>query len=71
MRHRPHRGRKGPDLALNRKGNLGGRPNPKKVRSNPKEEQPELIDSIQWIVLSAVLVWLILFVIFLLWYRAG
>jgi hypothetical protein len=30
LRHRPHLGRRGVDLALNRKGNLGGHGNPKK-----------------------------------------
>lgn len=30
LRHRPHLGRRGADLALNRKGNLGGHVNPKK-----------------------------------------
>jgi hypothetical protein len=32
-RHRPHLGRKGEDLKLNRKGNIAGG-NPKKLRSN-------------------------------------
>lgn len=34
LRHRPRLGRKGKDLALNRKGNLGGHGNPKKKTRN-------------------------------------
>lgn len=33
LRHHPRNGRKGKDLALNRKGNLGGHGNPKKKKS--------------------------------------
>ena len=37
MRHRPHRGRKGKDLILNRKGHIGGG-NPKKKQ---QQQQPK------------------------------
>ena len=40
LRHRPHLGRKGADLALNRKGNLGGRPNPKRKATRRKLNLP-------------------------------
>jgi hypothetical protein len=33
LRHHPHLGRKGADLALNRLGNLGGHGNPKRKRT--------------------------------------
>lgn len=36
LRHRPHLGRKGKDLALNRLGNIGGRPNPKNKSKRDK-----------------------------------
>ena len=32
LRHRPRLGRRGGDLKLNRLGNIGGRPNPKKAK---------------------------------------
>jgi hypothetical protein len=32
LRHRPRLGRRGEDLKLNRKGNIGGRGNPKKIK---------------------------------------
>lgn len=38
MRHRPRLGRRGDDLALNRLGNIGGRPNPKKKRRQKREK---------------------------------
>lgn len=34
LRHRPRLGRRGKDLALNRKGNLGGHGNPKKRKKS-------------------------------------
>lgn len=36
LRHRPRWGRRGADLTLNRKGNLGGFPNPKKKKTGGK-----------------------------------
>jgi hypothetical protein len=36
LRHRPRLGRRGADLELNRKGNLGGHGNPKKKTRNNK-----------------------------------
>lgn len=36
LRHRPRFGRRGADLALNRKGNLGGHGNPKKKKIRRK-----------------------------------
>lgn len=39
-RHRPRLGRKGKDLALNRKGNIGGG-NPKKMKKKNKKNQKE------------------------------
>jgi hypothetical protein len=36
LRHHPHLGRRGKDLALNRKGNLGGHGNPKRKRTARK-----------------------------------
>jgi hypothetical protein len=38
LRHRPHLGRRGAELALNRKGNLGGHGNPKRKATKRKEE---------------------------------
>lgn len=47
LRHHPRLGRKGKDLALNRLGNIGGRPNPKNKRTRVRtpsqaEEQRDL-----------------------------
>jgi hypothetical protein len=44
-RHRPHLGRKGEDLKLNRKGNIAGG-NPKKLKSN-KSRKEEGNDGLQ------------------------
>jgi hypothetical protein len=38
LRHRPHLGRRGAELALNRKGNIGGHGNPKKKATKRKVE---------------------------------
>ena len=39
LRHRPRWGRRGADLALNRKGNLGGHGNPKKnAKKRPRSK---------------------------------
>lgn len=49
-RHRPHLGRKGGDLKLNRKGNIAGG-NPKKSRSNNNKgilEEQEGNDAVRW-----------------------
>lgn len=43
MRHRPHRGRKGKDLILNRKGHIGGG-NPKKKQKNKDKEEEEDVE---------------------------
>ena len=40
MRHRPHRGRKGKDLVLNRKGHIGGG-NPKKRRRKANDNNTD------------------------------
>ena len=40
LRHRPHFGRKGEDLKLNRKGNIAGG-NPKKSSTKAKKQQAE------------------------------
>ena len=37
LRHHPRLGRKGKDLALNRLGNIGGRPNPKNKRARARQ----------------------------------
>ena len=51
MRHRPRLGRKGADLQLNRLGNIGGRPNPKKVKKDRvKEEIPQREGNRTWVV---------------------
>lgn len=50
LRHRPRLGRRGKDLALNRKGNLGGHGNPKK-RKKPLADFPSMDendDESQW-----------------------
>lgn len=39
LRHHPRNGRKGKDLALNRKGNLGGHGNPKKKKRQQSESR--------------------------------
>ena len=40
LRHRPRWGRRGADLALNRKGNLGGHGNPKKnAKKRPRSKE--------------------------------
>jgi hypothetical protein len=44
MRHRPHLGRKGKDLILNRKGHIAGG-NPKNMKKNKKKMQREQIGS--------------------------
>ena len=59
MRHRPHRGRKGKDLILNRKGHIGGG-NPKKM----KKDKPEVpvsrrssFTTVGWMLLAVVLMY--------------
>lgn len=44
MRHHPRLGRRGKDLALNRKGNIGGRPNPKRKDKRKRDDALENID---------------------------
>jgi hypothetical protein len=50
LRHRPRLGRRGKELALNRKGNLGGHGNPKKRKKSyadsPSMDQDH--DESQW-----------------------
>ena len=43
LRHRPRLGRKGEDLKLNRKGNIGGRPNPKKKATKQRKEDANAV----------------------------
>lgn len=77
MRHRPHLGRKGKDLLLNRKGNIGGRPNPKRKsrKMGSEQEHPvkeKTIDPVltlcKWIFLVALGGYIIFAALFL-WKR--
>ena len=62
MRHRPHLGRKGKDLILNRKGHIGGG-NPKKMKKtqeSPQETVSNVESSIQYRGIQRKILWGIL-----------
>jgi len=66
LRHRPRWGRRGADLALNRKGNLGGFPNPKRKKTRKKTDEAtaaelkavDLSTVSRWSHLTQTLLWL-------------